>query len=286
MTSHPDASEEHLAAWVRAAAAGDRAAAHKVLRAIEDRVYRLALRMLGHPQDAEDAAQEILVIVLTHLGSFRGESSFSTWVWRIAARRLAEVKRGRRETDSFEALEERLTGFRESAHALPVLPDAESAVFAHEVRLRCTEAMILSLDRQARIAYLLGDIFNLSGDEAAAVLEIDPATYRKRLARARERLYEFMRQRCGVFDPANACQCERVAAGASVCGLLRPEALLFANHPARAAKQVVDRATREVTDLLRVAEVIRDHPDYAAPGSLVAELRELLDSDRLELLRS
>jgi hypothetical protein len=68
--------------------------------------------------------------------------------------------------------------------------------------------------------------------------------------------------------------------------LLRPEALLFANHPARAAKQVVDRATREMTDLLRVAEVIRDHPDYAAPGSLVAGLRELLESDRLELLRS
>jgi RNA polymerase sigma factor (sigma-70 family) len=286
MTSHPDASEEHLAACVQAAAAGDRAAAHKVLRAIEDRVYRLAMRMLGHPQDAEDAAQEILVVVLTHLGSFRGESSFSTWVWKIAARRLAEVKRGRRETDSFEALEERLTGFREGAHALPVLPDAESAVFAHEVRLRCTEAMLLSLDRQARIAYLLGDIFNLSGDEAAAVLEIDPATYRKRLTRARERLYEFMRQRCGVFDLANACRCERVAAGASACGLLRRDALLFANHPARAAKQVVDRATREVTDLLRVAEVIRDHPDYSAPESLVAGLRELLDSDRLQLLRS
>jgi RNA polymerase sigma factor (sigma-70 family) len=285
MAPHPDASEEQLAAWVRAAAAGDRAAAHEVLSAIQDRVYRLALRMLGHPQDAEDAAQEILVIVLTHLGSFRGESSFSTWVWKIAARRLAEVKRGRREADSFEALEERLTGFRERAPALPALPDAESAVFAHEVRLRCTEAMILSLDRQARIAYLLGDIFNLSGEEAAAVLEIDPATYRKRLTRARERLYEFMRRRCGVFDPANACRCERVAAGAAADGLLRPEALLFANHPARAPKQVVDRATREVTDLMRVAEVIRDHPEYAAPESLIAGLRELLDSDRLELLR-
>ena len=55
----------------------------------QDRVYRLALRMLGHPQDAEDAAQEILVIVQPRLGSFRGESAFSTWVWRIAARPLA-----------------------------------------------------------------------------------------------------------------------------------------------------------------------------------------------------
>ena len=69
MSGEVSASEEQLVAWVRAAAAGDRAAAHDVLRAVQDRVYRLALRMLGHPQDAEDAAQEILVIVLTHLGS-------------------------------------------------------------------------------------------------------------------------------------------------------------------------------------------------------------------------
>jgi hypothetical protein len=74
--------DTQLEAWARAAAAGDRAAAERVLEAIQDRVFRLALRMLGHPQDAEDATQEILVVVLTHLGSFRGESALGTWVWR------------------------------------------------------------------------------------------------------------------------------------------------------------------------------------------------------------
>jgi RNA polymerase sigma factor (sigma-70 family) len=282
MGDEPNGSEEQLAAWVRAAAEGDREAAHEVLRAIQDRVYRLALRMLGHPQDAEDATQEISLIVLTHFGSFRGESAFSTWVWTIAARRLMEVKRGRRESDSFEALGERLESLR---HEPPASCDPESAVFAHEVRLRCTGAMILSLDRSSRIAYLLGDIFNLPGEEAAAVLGIDPAAFRKRLARARQRLYDFMRRQCGVFDAANACRCERVAGGAAARGLLRPEELLFARHPTRGASGVLDRAAQEVTELMRVAEVLRDHPDYAAPESLVARLRELLASRRLELLR-
>src|SRR5262245_33544590 len=77
-----------LAERVRAAAAGDRTAAREVLEAVQHDVYGLSLRMLGHPADAEDAAQEILVIVLTHLGSFRGESSLRTWVWRIAANHL------------------------------------------------------------------------------------------------------------------------------------------------------------------------------------------------------
>jgi RNA polymerase sigma factor (sigma-70 family) len=256
------------------------------MRAVQDRVYRLALRMLGHPQDAEDAAQEILVIVLTHLGSLRGDSAFTTWVWKIAARRLAEVKRGRREADSFEELENRLQSLRQEPSSPGSANEAESAVFAREVRLRCTQAMLLGLDRPSRIAYVLGDVFNLSGDEAAAVLEIDPATYRKRLVRARQRLHDFMRRQCGVFDPTNPCRCERVAAGAAARGLVRREDLLFANHPTCAPSPIVDRVAGEVKDLMRVAEVIREHADYAAPDALVVRLRELLASERLELLRS
>jgi RNA polymerase sigma factor (sigma-70 family) len=286
MNDKANASEDQLAARVRAAAAGDRAAAEDVLRAVQDRVYRLALRMLGHPQDAEDAAQEILVIVLTHLGSFRGESAFSTWVWRIAARRLAEVKRGRREADSFEELEARLQSLRQEPLAAGPDLDAESQVFAREVRLRCTQAMLLGLDRPSRIAYVLGDIFNLPGDEAAAVLEIDPAAFRKRLVRARERLYDFMRRQCGVYDPANPCRCERVAAGAVARGLVRSETMLFAHLPACAPPPNVERAAGEVKDLMRVAQVIREHAEYTAPEALQSRLRALLASDRLELLRS
>src|SRR5258706_11037192 len=120
MTRNTLTAEEQLVASARAAAKGDRAAAHQVLQAVQDGVYRLALRMLGHPQDAEDATQEILVIVLTHLGSFRGESTFRTWVWRIAAHHLTRVRKGRRETITFDVLDERLTpGSRDEETARP-----------------------------------------------------------------------------------------------------------------------------------------------------------------------
>ena len=74
------------AALVAGLRRGEENATEHLLDTYGDRVYRLALRILGHPHDAEDAAQEILVIVLTHLSSFRGESAFTTWVWKIAAR--------------------------------------------------------------------------------------------------------------------------------------------------------------------------------------------------------
>ena len=87
-----DANLVDLSAAALAAAAGDQAAARSILDAFQHDVYGLALRMLGHPTDAEDAAQEILVIVLTHLGSFRGESSLKTWVLRIAGNHLSRAQ--------------------------------------------------------------------------------------------------------------------------------------------------------------------------------------------------
>jgi hypothetical protein len=72
---------------VERAKEGNQQALESVLRSIQDRVYNLALRMLQVPADAEGAAQEILVKVVTHLSEFRGESAFFTWVYRIATLR-------------------------------------------------------------------------------------------------------------------------------------------------------------------------------------------------------
>jgi len=73
---------------VKRAQQGDQAALEELIAQIQSKVYGLALRMLWHPEDAQDATQEILLRVVTHLATFRGESSFYTWVYRIAANHL------------------------------------------------------------------------------------------------------------------------------------------------------------------------------------------------------
>ena len=276
-------SSDELTDLARRAAAGDRAAAERFVSEIQDDVYELALRMLGHPADAQDAAQEILVIVVTHLGSFQGESAVRTWVWRIAANHLGRVRRGRREVVTFEVLDDRLrTGLRENPSDRP---DPEAEALARELRLRCTEAMILSLDRELRIAYVLGDIMALSGEEAAEVLEIDPATYRKRLSRARALLHAFLRGWCGVLDPSNPCRCAKQVDCAIERGLLATEDLYLSGQRRRPTRRSLEQAAGEVDALARVAEVMRGPSGYGAPDALTRALRELLDSKRLEVLR-
>jgi RNA polymerase sigma factor (sigma-70 family) len=277
--NHPLAPAD-LAQLVRTASEGDRDAARRVLAAVQDDVYGLALRMLGHPADAEDAAQEILIIVLTHLGSFRGESGFRTWVWTIAANHLRRVRRGRREVITFDALEENLrTGID---LPLPALSDPEIEAVAGELRLRCTEAMLLSLDRDLRLAYVLGDLFDLSSEEGAEVLGLTPPAFRKRLSRARLRLHEFVRGWCGVYDEANPCRCAKQVGGAVERNIIAPEDLYLSRQ--RLRPDALARAAGEVTDLLRVAEMLRG-PAYGAPEGLAGRIRELIDARPFEIFR-
>src|SRR5258708_5408305 len=149
---------------VRSAAAGDREALESLVEGIQDRVYGLALRMLWHPEDARDATQEILLRVVTHLSSFRGDSAFLTWVYRVAANALINFRKSRVEMQSYDF--ERFG--RELDQGLPhpaakALPQPDDAVLVEEIKVGCTLGMLMCLDRAHRLAYILGEILELDG---------------------------------------------------------------------------------------------------------------------------
>ena len=88
--NHTDASVDELA---RRASEGDREALSALVRDLQRPMYRLALRFLGHPDDAQDAYQEILIRIVTRLGSFEGRSKFTTWAYTVAVRSLLRTRK-------------------------------------------------------------------------------------------------------------------------------------------------------------------------------------------------
>lgn len=153
----------------------------------------------------------------------------------------------------------------------------DTGVLAEEVKLGCTLAVLTCLDRDHRVAWILGEVFRVSSDDGAWICATSPATYRKRLSRARRRLRSFVEGNCGLVDPSNACRCHRRINRAVAGGPVDPDDLLFVDHPVR--DPVVRRATREIDALYTAASLLRDHPDYTAPDTLTQRLRGLLDRD-------
>src|SRR5246127_2523097 len=115
---------------------GDRKALEDLIREHQGWIYNIALRMLFHPQDAEDATQEILVKVLTRLSSFEGRSSFRTWLYRIVVNHVFNMRRGRAEDP---AIDFRIYGEELDKTPDIDLPDPKSE--SPDANLLVTEAM-------------------------------------------------------------------------------------------------------------------------------------------------
>jgi len=271
-------SDLKLETLIAGAQRGDAAALEALVRAIQERIYRLATRMVGDPADAQDATQEILVKIITHLGSFRGESTFNTWTYRVAANHLLTLRKLRSEERTFEAVAAQLeAGLAASAG----LPEATDPILLDECKLFCTQGMLLCLDRDQRLAFVLGDILELPSEEAAEIAAVPAATFRKRLQRARERLDEFLSDRCGVADPANACRCARQAPIAVQAGLIDPARIRRAG-----SRDDAETAVAEVERLRSAVEIFRSQPTPRAPEGFVESLRALIRSGRLSALQS
>jgi RNA polymerase sigma factor (sigma-70 family) len=186
---------------------GDRDALDAVVRALQGDVYGLALRMLWNREDAEDATQEILIRIVTHLSQFNFKSRLKTWAYRVAVNYVLDVKKSAIERLhlSFERFAEDLETGLEAGSAA----DTVQSLLIEEVKIGCSMAMLQCLDRPHRAAYVLGEIMELPGPEAAEILEIAPALFRKRLQHAREAVVEFTKSHCGLVSDAARCQCHR-----------------------------------------------------------------------------
>jgi RNA polymerase sigma factor (sigma-70 family) len=274
---------EGEAELVARAVDGDKAALEQVIRLVQDPLYRLALRMVWRPPDAEDATQEILIRVVTRLASWRGEAKLLTWAYRIGVNYLLNLRR----QTPHEARQVSLDGFRDEL--ADGLADAdykgpEAAVLTEEVRLSCTQSMLQCLERDERTAFVLSDIFELSSTEAAWILDTTPAAYRKRLERARHRIRAFMESTCGLVNPDAFCRCARRVQKAVAVGRVQPGKPALTAHPVSPSGRSVAEAASQMHRLHDAAAVLRAHPDYAAPQSKVDAIVALLHSGQFPLL--
>ena len=281
--TYPD--ETSFKRLVELAKKGQRNALEELVRRIQDRIYGLALRTLFLPADAEDATQEILIKIITHLGSFKGESRFTTWCFRIAANHLLSTRKRRAERwFSFEKCKQAI----EEALSMSSIEDFESPedhLIVEEVKLACLQGMLLCLSREIRMAFILGVVFEVTSVEGSQILSITPEAFRQRLSRGRKQIQDFMTKKCSLVNPGNPCACVKLLPYEIKIKLLDPGNLRFADHRCYARwNGPADSRLQELGELKRIAVLFRSHPDYAAPEIFVESIKKLVASRRLEIL--
>ncbi len=265
---------------VQRAQSGELAALEELVLRHQAWIYNIALRMVFHPQEAEEVTQEVLVKVITKLSTFAGESRFRTWLYRIAANHVLNMRR--------RPAEQVTTTFADYGAAINATPDLDLPdprsvpvavpLLVEEVKHSCTLGMLLCLDRKQRLIFTLGAILGVSDTIGCEVLDMTADNFRQSLARARRDLHHFMNNQCGLVNQSNPCRCPKKTRGFIEHGHVDPQRLLFVPEHAERVRDVAAETASELEDLVerQHVELYREHP-FFQPADEIGWLRRILE---------
>ena len=252
---------------------GDKDALSRLVSALQGDLYGLSFRMLCNQEDAEDATQEILIRIVTRLSQFDFRSRLKTWAYRVAVNYILDVKKSavERMRLSFDQFAEDIT----NGLSADAVPDSETSLLVEEVKIGCTFGMLQCLDREHRLAYILGEIMELPGPESAEILEISPELFRKRLQLARTSILTFTKSYCGLASDSAPCRCNRQVPNALRVGKINGHGCNFAAKPS--SFQQTRAMVRQVEEVRWAIQVHRTNHPRAASVDFARRLLQNLD---------
>ena len=273
-----DAKDEVL---IKSALAGDRKSLEDLVYRHQAWIYNIALRMVFFPQEAEDVTQEVLIKMLTKLSTFRGESSFRTWLYRIVVNHVLNMKKSlgeKKHNDNFDDYWRAIENTPDMDLPHQGTYSVEMETIVNEVKVSCMSGMLLCLDREQRLIYILGVIFQVTDKIGAEIMDITRDNFRQRLSRARKQMFNFMHDKCGLMDKKNPCSCEKKTKALVECGYVNPNNLLFNINYVHSVDKAAEGKSERFDELMdeRSQKLFRENP-FQDPPDFVKTLREILE---------
>ncbi|PHR10433.1 MAG: RNA polymerase subunit sigma-70 [Sphingopyxis sp.] len=259
---------------------GNKSALENLIKKHQNWIYNIALAMVSDNNDAADITQEVLIKFITKLGTFKNESNFRTWLYRIVKNHFLNMKRGKYETKPIS--------FDEFGEELDTLPNESLSNYAYEIdnkilveeaKISCMKGMLLCLDREQRIIFIIGELFEFTDAIGSEIMEISKENFRVKLHRAKKQLYDFMDNKCGLINKNNPCRCARKTAGFIKKGFVDPINLHFQKEKITTIGKManIKVSAYENKVIKDYQQLFQNHPFVQSPDSLKS-IKKLLSS--------
>ena len=241
---------------------GDKRALNELIASHERFIYNVAWKFTNDRDEAGDLTQEVFIKVLTKLSTFKGKSSFRTWLYRIVFNQFMQTRR--------RPMEDRWEDFDDFANQLNAIPspdltaeeELEQIDRTKTARVRCMSGMLMCLTREQRLIYVLGDVFRIDHNIGAEIFGISQDNYRTRLKRTRKEFHAFMNRQCGLVKKENPCRCSKKAKAMEAAGRMQTDKKLFDPKFSATIAKYAESVADEVADVVdrKYIEFFQQHP--------------------------
>ncbi len=248
---------------VKEALGGDLKALEELIDRHNGFIYNIAMKMSGNVADTEDITQEILIKLITNLASYNPQKAqFRTWLYRITFNYVLNYKKSPQEArvTTFENLFNRLDQIEDEE-----MSDEEAERFdpiGQESKILCMSGLLMCLSREQRLIYILGTFFEIDHTLGAEIFNISKGNFRMKLSRARQELHQWMHNRCGLVNKANACRCRKKTKAFIEKGIIDPEEFIWNQNFSNKINAYVKGNLDEVTTSLDSSYIrmYQEHP--------------------------
>ena len=279
--TYPDRNDLELIQQIKS---GSKDALNTLVKNHQGYIYNIALKFYNQIAEAEDATQEVLIKVISNIGTYNPDKAqFRTWLYRITFNHFLNYKK----TD-FEKRYE--IGFEKFFDVIQSTPDEELSeeeingmkYEIEESKIACMAGMIMCLDREQRLVYIIGDVFEIDHNLGAEIFETSPDNFRQKLTRARKDLFQWMNNRCGLINTNNPCRCPKKTKGFIEKGYVNPADLKWNSNY---SQKIFELSENRVDNLLNERDKIysnlfKAHPFKNSKVDSETILKNILNNDQ------
>lgn len=268
--------ENSLKNIIGSALSGNQASLTKLINLVSDKIFNIALYFHGEYSLAQDASQDILIQVIQKLNTLKNPDKFENWAYTIASNKLRNTLRDSKRFKglSFEAMEADSKSHLELSDTQN--EDIENIKeLAYELKISCTIAMLMCLEKEDRMIFLFSSLLNLKSNVASEILGLSPDLFRKRLSRAKKKLMNFIDENCGLVNPDNPCKCKQRVNYALLQGRISPNQKYYSSVDFVENETSLSKKILEMEELEDMGTIFKNNPSYKMPSEILNKVIEI-----------
>ena len=248
----------------------------ELLQSISKKIYNLSLRYLNDFDEANDATQDILIKIYNNYNKLREKEKFVSWSLTIATNHLINLKRVNKRFQhlSFDIMEQDCN-IQFATNAEPSIFNSENDVLLAELKISCTQAMLMCLSKDERMIYILSSMFEQNSSQGAQIMNISREAYRKKLSRTKNKLRNFLENNCGLINKTATCKCRNRINYALETHRISRERLSFASPEHIGVSFEIKDFINTMDNLEHYSDVFKTNPDMELPDRIINMIKSL-----------